>query len=467
MMLDTSKLKGPQSSHAIFLLNSLYRNGVAADLSQTGVGKTHVGSWLASQVNKPIVVVCPKMVIPKWEATLAEYGVKASVIINYELIVRGNTKWLKYDKKKNKDYRYLQTTLNFPPGSLVIIDESHKCKGNGSLNCGLLMALKSQGYMVLMLSATQATNPLEMRAFGYATNLHDGYTFKQFCVDAGAEYTDRYGGMSFNLDDSKALEKMGLVHTNLFDIQKIASRLTREQMGAYFPENQVLAECYDTGNDAKIAKVWEDMEYELIQLEETSANYKDHVFAIMTKARRHAELLKVPAMVEMAIDLYEEGKSVVLFVNYRETVTAIEERLEKHKPLASKVGFIIGGRAKQNTADVASFQANVLRILVANIAAGGVALDLHDTLGNHPRATILSPNFSAIQMDQALGRIHRNGGKTKCYQVIFYANVPIEQRMCKRVQSKLFNMSMLTDGEILEEIKYFQTHKSVLNTISI
>lgn len=478
MKFDTSGLLGPQGDHALRILNSLCLNGVAADMSETGCGKTYVAAKVASVINKPIVVVCPKMVIPKWHKTLAEYGVKASLIINYEKLCRGNTPYLKYDKRQphlkdnDRPERCLTTKIKLPAGALVILDESHKCKGQTSLNAGLMLALKRQGYMVLTLSATQATNPLDMRAFGYTFNLHkdkdpdekwNKNSFAQFCLDSGAEELGKWGALTYNLEDKEALAKMGWIHENLFDFQRNSSRLTRDEMGALFPENQVLAECFDTGNDAKIAQIWEDMELEMVRLEETCADYSQHIFAVIMKARREAELLKVPAMVQMAEDFFDEGKSVVLFVSFTDTVEAISKRLNHIKGLKGKIGYVIGGRDKKNLQDVEDFQSDKLRMLVCNIAAGGVAIDLHDLNGKFPRASIINPNFSAIMMNQALGRIHRQGGLTKCHQVLFFANVAIEQKICRRVQSRINNMGMLTDGDLLDKWNYFGKYFSNSN----
>jgi len=49
----------PQIPHANTLIDSLYINGVAADLSETGCGKTYVATYIAKKLNVPVLVVCP------------------------------------------------------------------------------------------------------------------------------------------------------------------------------------------------------------------------------------------------------------------------------------------------------------------------------------------------------------------------------------------------------------------------
>ena len=48
--------------------------------------------------------------------------------------------------------------------------------------------------------------------------------------------------------------------------------------------------------------------------------------------------------------------------------------------------------------------------------AGGTGLSLHDVNGEHPRVSLISPSFSAIDLKQALGRIHRAGAKSPAVQ---------------------------------------------------
>lgn len=466
--LDTTGLLEPQIPHAIKLLNSLYLNGVACDLSETGTGKTYSASWIAKQFNAPLVVICPKSVMPTWTKVLGGFGVVPTVLINFEKLMRGGTPFVKFRKpavdpktgkvKENEEkYRYQLIECHLPPGCLVILDESHKCKGTTSLNAGLMIALKRQGYKVLMLSATQATNPIEMRAFGFATNLHDLYHWKNWCLDNGAQEVGRWGAISFDSEDEESLKKMKGCHTNLFDIQHMAGRLTRDEMGTLFPENQVIAEAYDLGsNDPKIRAVYDEMEDEIAKLEEQTENYSAHVFAEIMRARRRAEMLKIPLFHEMFEDLYDESKSVVVFLNFTESIEALGLKLKQNNKFNNKIGFFYGEYPfKQRWADVALFNEDKKRGLICNLKAGGASLSFHDLIGKHPRATLINPSFSAVDVYQALGRIPRANGLTKCYQRLVFAANCIEERACNRVQTRLNNLSCLNDGDLTAGFKLF------------
>jgi len=452
MNFDFSKLLAPQKDHVMTLINSLYINGVASDLSETGTGKTYSACWIAKHFNSPVVVVCPKVVISNWTKVLAEFGIKAHVVINYEKLTRGNTEHLSF--KNGNDNTPEDYQIKFPANALVIIDECHKCKGWNSKNSDFLIALKNNNYKLLMLSATSATNPLEMKSFGFATTLHNLVNYRNFITGAGA-YTSRFGGFQIDIGSRRSIEAMGDIHDKLFNVYKIASRMTRKMFDKIFPDNHIMAECFDMGsNTDKINKAYALMEAELADLEESSSNYSQHHFAIMTKARRTTELLKVPTMVEMIEDWFDEGISPVVFVNFTDTVEAIEKQLAKNRKFDGKIAKIVGGQtAKGRATDIDGFQADTKRIMIANLAAGNAGVNLHDLNGNFPRASIVSPSFSAINMLQALGRIHRAEGKTKCLQKVMFAAGTIEQDACKKVQSKLNNLEALNDGDLTFSVR--------------
>ncbi len=450
--MNTDSLLVPQREHAVNMLNSIYLNGVAADLSETGTGKTYVAAWVAKQLNVPLVVICPKVVRKAWGEVLANFGIKANVIINYEKLVRGNTEHLTF---KNDNHDYVENyQIHFPKDALVILDETHKCKALKSKNSNMLVALKQQGYKLFLLSATAATNPIEMRSFGYATLLHNLYGFKTFLKDCNVSI-NRYGAFHVDMENNLTRSSMRNMHNVLFNQLKVAGRMTRKMFGNIFPDNRVKAEAFDMGaNTDKINRVYEMMEAELAALEESSSNYKQHQFAIMTKARRMAELLKVPTIVEMIEDLFDEGVSPVVFVNYTETVEAINKKLAQKNKFNNKVAFIVGGQSnKARDNDIADFQSNVKKIMIANLSAGNAGISLHDLNGEFPRHSIISPSFSAIHMIQSLGRIHRAEGKSPCMQTIMFASDTIEEHACKRVQAKINNLDALNDGDLTSGIR--------------
>ena len=449
--MNVELLLPPQREHAVKLLNGLYINGVASDQSETGTGKSYVAAWIAKTLNSPIVIVCPKIMIPAWKKVLQHFSLKAHLVINYEKVIRGNTEHLSF--KDGRDSVPEDYIINFPKNSLVILDEVHKCKAATSKNCDFLIKLKMDGYKLMLLSASSATNPLEMKAFGFATTLHNLVNYNQFLTSTGA-YIHR-GRMHVDIAGQRSINSMTDIHNRLFNLYNVSSRMTRKMFGDIFPDNHIMAECFDMGkNTDKINSVYLQMEAELAELEESSLNYSQHHFAILTKARRMAELLKVPTMIEMIEDWYDEGISPVVFVNYTDTVEAIEKQLNKKRKFDGTIARIVGGQSeKERQSDIDLFNSDKKRIMIANLAAGNAGISLHDLNGNFARGSIISPSYSAINLLQALGRIHRANGKTKCIQKIMFAAGTVEEDACKRVQCKLNNMEALNDGDLSYSVR--------------
>jgi hypothetical protein len=459
--INSSGLLEPQILHVKTLVDSLYINGFAVDTSETGCGKMYCASAIAREMNVSVVVISPKAVIPAWESVVKLFNLKPKAIVNFEKLSRGSTRWMKW--KKLKDPSTLKVNaiteipvFSFPQNSLVIVDEGHKCKGANTSNSWMLIALKLQGYRVLVSSATVACSPLEMKAFGYLTNMHKLYNFNDFCRIHGAKWVGRFGLMSWDMISKEATESMMALHNYLYQTTKCTSRMTVDMFGKIFPESHIVADAFDLGaNQKKLQSVYDEMEYELAQLEEKSKGYSEHIFAVMMKARRLAELCKVPLFAEKARELYDEGKSVCIFVNFEDSVGGIFKRLtDTWKIPAEEIGFVVGGqRDSDRKADITGFNADTKRILIINIAAGGTGISLHDLNGKHARASIISPNWSAQNLRQALGRIWRLNGLTKSYQIIVYGAKTIEENICRRVQAKLNCLDTLNDGDLAEHLE--------------
>jgi hypothetical protein len=447
--LDFTGLLQPQIPHSVKLLNSLYLNGIACDLSECGTGKTYAASWVAKQFNSPVVIICPRSAKPAWDRVLKSFGVNASLLISYEKLVRGNTPYLTYREptdKATENWRYLLSNTKFPAGSLIICDEVHKCKATTSLSAGMLIDLKRKGYKLLILSATMASKPTEMRATGYAANLHNLYQWKEWCLDNGAQELSRWGVLTFDPDDAQSQEKLKKCHINLFETQQVASRLTREQMGNIFPENHINPESFDLGsNSTKIQSIYDTLEEEIARLDEETENYSGHVFALIMKARMKVELCKMPFFIECINEIINEKNSAVVFVNFNNSLQFLKNNL-RHE-----ASVVVGGQnEKLRESEINLFQSNKRRAILCNIKTGGNSINLHDLLGGYPRQSLISPTWSVIDLMQSLGRIPRADGKSRCYQRIIYANNTIENRICSRLRSKINNLGCLNDGDLAE-----------------
>jgi len=476
--INPSNLLDYQVSHVQNLVDSLHLNGYAADLSDTGTGKTYSACGVARELNVPFLVICPKAMIPEWKKVCEFFGISPLGVVNYESLIRGTEKskfthWLNEDhpfkKSENGESAKipkLRFNSNVPANSLIIFDEVHRCKSMteaysdaGSKNAKLLMTCREQGFKTLKVSASAATNPIEMQAFGYSCHMHsnqDHLDFrKNFCVGHGA-YRGK-SSMMFNPESQAARQGMTAINKYLFETKKCASRLRVKDLGKHFPEEKTMAQTLDMGkNTTKIQRAYDNMERELAELE--SKPHKDHIFSIIMRARRTSELCKVPVFVEQIESHIRDNKSVAVFLNFNDSIEAIKARLEKtYKKSNITVATVRGGQkdAERQQA-IEDFQSDKVRILLCNIAAGGVGISLHDLNGKHARVSIISPSYSAIQLLQALGRVYRSGAKSKVLQQIIFAAGTIEEKACHRVQSRLHCLSMLNDGDMTDGINFLE-----------
>jgi ERCC4-related helicase len=323
------------------------------------------------------------------------------------------------------------------------------------------------------MSATQAMTPLDMRAFGYATKLHRGMNhtktdnwgmkqFKAFMESAGAEFTGRFGAMYFDSSKPENVAKLQAIHRELFEVKKMASRMKREDFGDIFAHNQIECTPYDMGaHGAKIARVYEDMQMELARLEKHSENYSQHIFAVLTKARRLAELYKVPTLCELADDMMDEGKSVIIFVNYTESIEALYSRLAKTYG-ADMIGQVHGNQTfKQRHDDIAAFQGDRKRIMLCNITAGGECIDLQDLTGRFPRVAFINPSYRAISVLQCIGRADRAGAKSDILTNLVLANGTIEVSVGAKFNCKKGHLDILNDGDFVPDGISFTTARHV------
>lgn len=473
-MFDTTGLLTPQIDHSIRLIESLEANNIAHDASPMGTGKTFVSGAVMRHLKRKFVVISPKLNIPKWIKVLKSFGVKPELVINYEKLARGNMDKVYRYKKRGKTAAghpisslpyFLRGEFRIPKDWIVILDESHRAKGVDSLNAGLLYALTIQGFTVLCLSATQAMTPLDMRAFGFATGLHKGLhhtpgrgenygmnLFKTFCENAGAEFTGQWGAMYFDSSKPESVAKLKAIRDVLFVEKKISSRMKREDFGDIFKHNQIEATSYDMGeNGKKIAGVYHDMQRELAQLDDRTKNYQAHVLAIITKARRLAELLKVPSMVELTEDLFNEGRSVIIQVNYTDTIESLVARLGKIVG-PDLIGQIHGGQTvNQRLRDIDDYQSDKKRIMVSNLAAGAECIDLHDITGKFPRAQLINPSYRAIAVVQASARADRAGALSDIWTNMVMCSGTIEDQVAQRFNDKSAAGEIINDGDLVPD----------------
>ena len=170
------------------------------------------------------------------------------------------------------------------------------------------------------------------------------------------------------------------------------------------------------GATSRIQSVYEEMHEAIAKLE--ASKRKDKGACILTeilRARQEVELLKVPTMVQMATDARDEGMAVIVIVNFQHSVDEIAKRL--------RTVNTITGQDKMDWRQrlIDRFNADDEDLVVLNIKAGGLGIDLHGTTQGKPRMVLISPTYSGIDLKQALGRAHRAGGARSIQKIVWAA----------------------------------------------
>lgn len=418
-------------------LTEILSNGpVALNTSETGVGKTYMAAAALKALGRRPLVICPKSVITAWQRVLDSARVEPFDVLNWEKLKTGKRAWY------SKDAWHLQ------PGAVVIVDEVHRgASGPESQTTEVLAKLRAylSGVSVLMQSATIADTPLKMRALGYMCGLHTFSmpAFNDWCLRSGCQRVLKnvgYGRKAWKMifpGGAKGKELMRNIHLQLAPIMV----RVRAADAPGFPDNEVLANLYDleAGHTELYNKIMQEMREEL-------KRPKADPMVAMLRARQQTELLKIPVLTELTNDLLEEDKSVVLFVNFHETMGMLKLALPRDL-------VEIHGRqsSAERAAAIDAFQDNTARICLAQTQAGGVGVSLHDVHGTRPRVSLITPSWSASDIVQCLGRIRRAGG-TKAVQIFVLAAGTIEEKIHAAISRKLGNIDALNDGDLsLEE----------------
>jgi superfamily II DNA or RNA helicase len=384
---------------------ALINHGVVADASDTGTGKTYKVLSVAKLLNRPVAVVCPKAVIPEWRRVAALFEVPCEVI-NYEMVRTGKTHLGRWQVKG----KVFEWTLS--SRCLLIFDEAHNCGGQKTQNSRLLIAAKRQQIPTALLSATLIANPLKAYAIGFALGLHKLTDYWNWAARHGV--TKGYFGMEWKPFLSEAEAIMQRIRT------AIGPRFTRIRKADVpdFPQNQVIPTFVETKD-----------------LSEIAGDYS-------VGSRQIVEMAKVGSMADMAEELVEDGKSVVIFVNFVATLDALRERFPQ-------AGVIRGGQSSTERSEAINrFQQNAEPVLLVMSQAGGTGLSLHD-LNGRPRAAIISPGWSAVEFLQVLGRIHRAGSLSPAINYVAFApSVSVERRIRTKLEQKLNNLTALNDHDL-------------------
>lgn len=419
------------------LAQALETHGGALNASEMGIGKTSTCLAAALLLGRPFSVVCPAACIPGWERMARHFGVEALFIESFETIRSGKSEW--YDG---------QRWLAGPVGRdfVLIVDEAQNCKGMDTAQGKMLLAAARQEIRVLMISATIAENPAEMKGSGMVLGLHDGtrFGFERWIQQHGCQWDEDYNRWVFPKSERF---RLGMIHQRIFGgaIPR-GIRVTREQLGGAFPTSDVQFVEVEMPGDVttRIEGIWAECHRFCERLEKQKGTSARTLIRIKqgawARAFEASQTAKVPWLVQEVPQRVAEGYSVPVFVNY----TSSRESLMTG--LGTVCGIYGGQSSKAREARRLDFQQDRQRVIACQIQSGGTGLDLHDIESAHRRWSYIMPCPKWALIEQATGRVWRAGGGHSI-QRIPYAKGTVEVRMCAKARERIANMKMIVEGE--------------------
>ena len=498
------KLRDHQVSPVEHLLSVFKTFKSAVDLSFTGTGKTYVASAVAASLNIPTLVVCPAIAQTAWKTAAKHFDTEFSVV-SYDKLRLGHSgfgQWknqalvdegrqpffvcdccqLKVDlfgpnyfpcytvshgihcvRAKKEEICYGEFIFH-PAIRFLIFDEGHRCGGLGTLNGDTLIAAKRQQIPTLLLSATAACSPLNLRALGYLLDLHTltprgGLGFYDWARKYGCRRDDKFGGgFKWMVGKERQDAIMAEIHRKIIPARGVSVQ-TKDIPG--FPERIVRAESYDLDEAGQIQALYEEMAEALTELHERTSGYADGPLQRVLSARQKIELLKVPIVLSLSEDDLAKGYSVCIFASFRATLDEIQRRWGGPGEVDIIDGRTVG--AERDEA-IARYQSNDRRRLLLNSLAGGICISLQDLTGFHPRVGNVFPDPSAVVMQQVFGRLPRDGGKSPALYRVLFAAGTWEDSMARSLRNKADCIELLNDADCEPE-NFRLTKASRFNTI--
>ena len=453
-----NKLLPYQIEHTENLIYSIKTYQRVLDASDTGTGKTYSAVAACLSLGLKPLIICPKSVLTSWRDVLKYFNSEFYGITNYESIQ--NCKYFVHNenikvicpyikrtikekeiKKKKKIKKKLINVINdlknqeeikyvyhwnCPNDMILIFDEAHKCKNIRTTNAGILkQAGLDKNTKIMLISATVSDKHENFHIAGYILKLYKSLKEAGPWIEkVGKDYDNPAYGIFLEL------------------YPELASRMRIRDLGNLFPDNQIIATCYNMDCQEELQE-----KYKLIEEAVTSLKKKeDNSGCALSKilyARMGIEELKIPTLIELTKKYIDEGLSVAIFVSFTHALKCLAEEL--------KTNCLVFGEQtlQERNKNIEDFNNDKARIIICNIRSGGCGISLHDQNGVYPRISLISPSFSAQDIIQSLGRIYRSNTKTKVQQRLIYCKGTIEEQICENIKEKIKNIGNLNDGDIL------------------
>jgi SWI/SNF-related matrix-associated actin-dependent regulator 1 of chromatin subfamily A len=390
----------PPLSHQKEAIQKLVENKKFILADDMGLGKTTSTIIAALESgSKKVLIICPATLKINWKREIENYSDKSIfiaesknfstehdfVIINYDIIKNF------HDTKDEESSQILKSGFD-----LVIVDEAHYIKNAQAQRTKLINSFVKDIDRLWLLTGTPMTSrpidyynllsladsPVAKNWMAYVIRYCAGYQFKvgprKVWNVMGAsnleELRDRTSGTILRRLKENVLDLPDKIITPIY--LRLKSKLYEEVMGEY----------YD----------W----YEKNPEESKSLTVQ---FSKLTKVRQIIADEKISQTIELAENIIEQDKKVIIFCNFTESLNKIVEHFGKS---AVKVDGSMSKEQRQYSVD--QFQENEkIKVFVGNIKAAGVGITLTSA------EAVIMNDLSFLPSDhaQAEDRAYRFGQK--------------------------------------------------------
>jgi SWI/SNF-related matrix-associated actin-dependent regulator of chromatin subfamily A-like protein 1 len=445
--VDYSKYDNrPPLSHQKEAIEKLLKNDKFILADDMGLGKT-TSTVIASleSGSKKTLIICPASLKINWEREIKNYTDKTVYICEGKKFEDADYIITNYDILKNfhdpKDKE--NSILLKSKFDLVVIDEAHYVSNAQAQRTKIIMDLTKNIKKLWLLTGTPMTSrpmnyynilklidsPVSQNWMAYAIRYCNGYQFR-----VGSKKVWNVTGAS-NLEelrDRTSRQILRRLKTDVLDLPdkimtpvylRLKSRLYEGLMGEY----------YDWYNNR--------------QDESKSLSVQ---FTKLMKVRQVLAEEKISHTIELAENIIEQGKKVIIFSNFTEPLKKIHEHFGK------KSVYLDGSTTKPARQDaVDKFQeSDKIQVFCGNIKAAGVGLTL-----TAAEACIMNDlSFVPAEHSQAEDRAYRYGQKNtvSIYYPIFENTIEgviydILDRKKKIIGTVMGDLQE-TDADIVEQI---------------
>jgi len=437
----------PPMEHQKEAIEKLVRNKKFILADDMGLGKTTSTIIAALETGaKKVLIVCPASLKINWQREIANYsdrsvyiaeGKKFSdehdfVIVNYDILKN-------FHDIKEKDKSEIMK-INF---DLVIMDEAHMISNPQAQRTKIANDIASKSNRVWLLSGT----PMTSRPMNYYNllNLVDSPVAMNWMAYA-KRYCNRF---QFSVGKRKVWNVTGA--SNLDELRErtsthILRRLKEEVLD--LPE-KIITPVYLRLK----SKDYEELMGEYFDWYDQNPEESSSLtiqFGKLMKVRKVIAQEKINNTIELAENIIEQGKKVIIFTNFTDTLNQIYNHFGK------SAVYLDGSCSKfhrQNAVD--EFQTNdKIKVFVGNLKAAGVGITLTSA-----EAVIMNDlSFVPAEHSQAEDRSHRIGQKnsTSVYYPLFENTIEgaiydILNRK-KKIISTVMGDDMFDDASTIEEM---------------